>query len=143
MARGFGQLRRRGRARAVARAALHALMLTLAAAGPTGCVFKRGVSQREEDTVVIRVSNNHPLDVTVYAVHSGMRMRLGTVSTASTVRFQLSLHTISPTGELRLLADPIGTTRSTLSEPIQVYAGQTVEWTLGADLRQSVLSIRS
>ena len=109
----------------------------------TGCSAKRGLPHPVDDTIVIRIANNHPLDVTVYAVNLGMRVRLGTVSTASSQRFTIALHEINPSGELRLLADPVGSRRSTLSEPIQVFAGQTVEWVLAVDLRQSALTIRS
>lgn len=108
-----------------------------------GCAPKHGLPQREDDRIVIRIANNHPLDVTVYAVNQGMRVRLGTVSTATSERFELALREINPSGELRLLADPVGSRRPTLSEPIQVFPGQVVEWVLAADLRQSALTIRS
>jgi hypothetical protein len=108
----------------------------------SGCI-KHSVIPDEPDVVTISVSNNNPLDITVYAVNSGMRVRLGTVSTASTQRFTLSLHQISPTGELQLLADPVGSRRTMTSEAIHVFAGQAVEWILQVDLRQSSLTIRS
>ena len=117
---------------------LPALLLLSASA----CV-KHSVIPDEPDTITISVSNNNPLDMTVYAVNQSMRIRLGTVSTASTQRFTLSLHQISPTGELQLLADPIGSRRTLTSEAIHVFAGQDVEWVLQADLRQSSLTIRS
>ena len=111
-------------------------------AAPAGCV-KHSVIPDEPDVVTISVSNSNPLDMTVYAVNQSMRIRLGTVSTASTQRFTLQLHQISPTGELQLLADPIGSRRTFTSEPIHVFAGQAVEWIIQADLRQSTLTIRS
>lgn len=107
-----------------------------------GCV-KRSVIQDEPEVITVVVSNNNPLDMTVYAVNQSMRIRLGTVSTASTQRFTLQLHQISPTGELQLMADPVGSRRTMTSELIHVFAGQAVEWTLQADLRQSTLTIRS
>lgn len=107
-----------------------------------GCV-KRSVIPDEPDTIIIRVSNNNPLDMTVYAVNQTMRIRLGLVNTASSQRFTVSLHQVSPTGELQLFADPIGSRRGMTSEPIHVFPGQAVEWVLQADLRQSSLSIRS
>ena len=126
----------------IARRSLRATAIAMVLVSPLGCSMKRGLQQHEDDTIVIRVSNNHPLDVTVYAVNQSLRVRLGTVSTASSARFQIALREINPSGELRLLADPIGSRRPTLSEPIQVFAGQTVEWVLSADLRQSSLTIR-
>jgi predicted acyl esterase len=108
----------------------------------SACV-KHSVIPDEPDVVTIFVSNNNPLDMTVYAVNSGMRVRLGTVVTASSQRFTISLHQVSPTGELQLLADPIGSRRTMTSEAIHVFAGQAIEWILQVDLRQSSLTIRS
>ena len=121
------------------RVVVPALMLL---AAPAGCI-KHSVIPDEPDVITINVSNSNPLDMTVYAVNQSMRIRLGTVSTASTQRFTLQLHQLSPTGELQLLADPIGSRRPYTSEPIHVFAGQAVEWMLQADLRQSSLTIRS
>ena len=121
------------------RVGVPALMLLTA---PAGCI-KHSVIPDEPDVITISVSNSNPLDMTVYAVNQSMRIRLGTVSTASTQRFTLQLHQLSPTGELQLLADPIGSRRTYTSEPIHVFAGQAVEWMLQADLRQSSLTIRS
>lgn len=108
----------------------------------SGCV-KHSVIPDEPDVITIQVENNNPLDITVYAVNNSMRVRLGTVSTASSQRFTLQLHQISPTGELQLLADPIGSRRTMTSESIHVFAGQAIEWILQVDLRQSSLTIRS
>lgn len=128
------------RALRLTRAFLPALLLLLA----PGC-FKRSVmpSGDEADYVEISVSNNNMLDMTVYATYQSMRVRLGTVTTATTQHFTLSLHQLSGTGEFQLLADPIGSRRTLTSEAIHVFAGQSVEWTLQADLRQSSLVIRS
>ena len=127
-----------GRVSRLVRAVVPTLMLL----APAGCI-KHSVIPDEPDVITISVSNSNPLDMTVYAVNQSMRIRLGTVSTASTQRFTLSLHQISPTGELQLLADPVGSRRTFTSEPIHVFAGQFVEWVLQADLRQSSLTIRS
>jgi hypothetical protein len=119
-----------------------ALLLALVVA-PIACGSRRSLRTQADDSVIVRVSNNHSLDVTVYAVNQSMRVRLGTVSTASTAHFRLALHDVSPSGELRLLADPVGARRTTLSEAIQVFPGQVIEWVLAADLRMSSLTIRS
>ncbi|HEY1306146.1 MAG TPA: hypothetical protein VGF24_21480 [Vicinamibacterales bacterium] len=121
------------------RKGLPALLLLLA---PVACV-RHSIIPDEPDTITISVSNNNALDMTVYAVNQSMRIRLGTVTTASTQHFTVSLHQISPTGELQLLADPVGSRRTLTSEAIHVTAGQAVEWVLQADLRQSMLVIRS
>jgi predicted acyl esterase len=128
-----------GRVSRLVKVVVPGLMLLAATAG---CV-KHSVIPDEPDVVTISVSNSNPLDMTVYVVNQSMRMRLGTVSTASTQRFTLQLHQISPTGELQLLADPVGSRRTFTSEPIHVFAGQAVEWIIQADVRQSTLTIRS
>ena len=120
------------------RAAVSVLLI----AAPLGCA-KRSVIPEEPETITIRVSNNNPLDITVYAVNQTMRIRLGLVTTASSQRFTVSFHQVSPTGELQLFADPVGSRRGLTSEAIHVFPGQAVEWVLQADLRQSSLSIRS
>ena len=128
-----------GSASRLVRVAASALMLM---AAPAGCI-KHSVIPDPPDVISINVSNSNPLDMTVYAVNQSMRIRLGTVSTGSTQHYTLSLHQISPTGELRLLADPVGSRRTFTSEAIQVFAGQAVEWIIQADVRQSTLTIRS
>lgn len=138
MARRSREAAARGR---LVRWSIRASMVALLVAAP-GCV-KHSVIPDEPDTITIRVSNNNALDITVYAVNQSMRIRLGMVTTASTQRFEVSLHQVSPTGELQLLADPVGSRRTMRSEPIHVFAGQVVEWILQADLRQSSLTIRS
>src|SRR5690348_9697639 len=84
-----------------------------------GCV-KPSIIPDEPDTITIRVSNNNPLDMTVYALNQTMRVRLGTVTTASSQEFTVSLHQVSPTGDLQLLADPVGSRRTLTSETIHV-----------------------
>ena len=128
-----------GRVSRLVRVAVPMLMLL---AAPAGCI-KHSVIPDDPDVISISVSTSNPLDMTVYVVNQSMRMRLGTVSTASTQHFTVSLHQISPTGELQLLADPIGSRRTFTSELLHVFAGQAVEWVLQADLRQSTLTIRS
>lgn len=96
-----------------------------------------------EDVVFVRITNNNPLDINVYAVNLGMRHRLGTVSSASSGTFQFALHDVGSSGDLQLLADPIGSRRTTLTQTIHVSPGQTILWVLAADLRQSSLTIHS
>lgn len=133
----------RGNGPRIARA-LRVAISTVLIASAAGCVKHSIVPDDDgSDTITIRVSNNNVLDMTVYAVNQSMRVRLGTVTTSSSQRFTVSLRQVSPTGELQLLADPVGSRRGMTSEMIHVFGGQAVEWTLEADLRQSTLTIRS
>ena len=125
------------------RRGVRASLSVLLVGAALGCVKHSVMPDDEPDTITISVSNNNVLDMTVYAVNQSMRYRLGTVNTASTQHFTVSLRQVSPTGELQLLADPVGSRRTLKSEAIHVSAGQEVEWVLQADLRQSSLVIRS
>jgi hypothetical protein len=118
------------------------VLSALVVLAPLSCVRRSVMPDEEPDSVEISVSNNNSLDMTVYAVNQSMRIRLGTVTTASTQHFTLNLHQISATGEFQLLADPVGSRRTLTSEAIHVFAGQAVEWVLQADLHQSSLVIR-
>jgi hypothetical protein len=116
------------------------LMLVVLSAG---ACFKRSVMHQDVNgSITLRVANNNQLDVTVYVVNQGMRVRVGTVTSTSTAHFELPLRQIGSAGEFRLLADPIGSTRTVTSEVVHVFPGQVVEWMLAPDLRQSSLSIR-
>src|SRR4051812_32225294 len=128
-----------GRVSRLVKAALPRLMPLAAPAGPP----HHPAIPAQPHPATPSLSHNHPPHMTASLVNQSMRMRLGTVSTASTQRFTLQLHQISPTGELQLLADPVGSRRTFTSEPIHVFAGQAVEWIIQADVRQSTLTIRS
>ena len=118
------------------------ILLTLVALSASACRHSVMQQQAINGSITLRIANNNQLDVTVYAVNQGLRVRIGTVTSTSTAHFELSLRQIGATGEFRLLADPIGSTRTVTSEIVHVFPGQTVEWMLAPDLRQSSLSIR-
>ena len=108
----------------------------------SACVKRSVLNQDVNGSITVRIANNNQLDVTVYAVNQGMRVRIGTVTSTSTAHFEIPLRQIGSAGEFRLLADPIGSTRTVTSEVVHVFPGQVVEWMLAPDLRQSSLSIR-
>jgi hypothetical protein len=80
-----------------------------------------------ERPTTLRVRNQGFLDVNVYAVRGGQRVRLGTV-TGNTVQVlripSFLLNGITP---LRFLADPIGNQRTPTSEEIVVSPGDEVQ----------------
>ncbi len=109
----------------------------------------------ERTTVVVVDANRH--DITVYAVRSGYRRRLGTVTSFTSRVFTLPRTFLIPSGELRLIADPIGRRGSSLgltqrrpsaaprasyvSEPLLVNAGDVVEWRLENSLGLSSIFV--
>jgi hypothetical protein len=108
-----------------------------------GCSRAAQESEREtiyqaESELVIRVVNRSQLDAIVYLVHDGARDRLGTVTAASAGTFRVRSRQL-PSGEFVLLADPVGATRVSTSEPLRTSQGSEFTWTLESDFRGSVL----
>ena len=73
----------------------------------------------------------------------GSRLRLGTVTSMTTEAFVLPRNYLGAGGEVTLLAQPIGTTDSFRSAPVQVFAGQEVAFTIQNHLSISSVVIRS
>lgn len=88
---------------------------------------------------VVHVANNGFADVTVYVLQSGMRWRLGTVTGLSRGRFPLRLS--NDAGDVYLLADPVGGSRSYLSPAVRLQPGAAVDLRLHATLSMSSVSV--
>jgi hypothetical protein len=88
----------------------------------------------------VHVQNNNFLDVTVYAVASGMPTRLGTVTGNSVHDFVIPPSLA--TRDFRIVADPIGGSGTASTGSIQVGPGQTVDFTIGSILTNSTVFIR-
>ena len=74
----------------------------------------------------VEVVNLGFLDVNLYVVRSGSRVKLGTVSGNSTVRLEIPRSFVNPGLPVRFLADPIGSSRTPYSAEIPVYPGGTI-----------------
>lgn len=99
-------------------------------------------SPQEPDAATsVEVNNANSHDVVIYAVRGGMKFRLGTVTGLSSGTFEVP-GSIGESSRLQLLADPIGSTRPYLTEPIPAAHGRTVVWRLGTRLQYSTYAIR-
>lgn len=121
-------------------AAFRLVLLVLVAASAAGCFRSRG--GLPEDEITIEVENRNYLDVTIYAVSGGGRIRIGDVTGTGTKSFAVALRRVSPTGELRLQVDPVGSRRTWTSGSLQVFAGQTIELRVESEVTRSTYSIR-
>ena len=101
------------------------------AAGPEGI----GHGQTE-----LLVENNNWQDMALYVLRSGTRVRVGSVPSFSKARIPLSDAVIG-SGEIQLLADPIGSSRRFVTEPIVVQPGQQVRFRLENNLAVSSYSV--
>jgi hypothetical protein len=87
--------------------------------------------------VGVEVSNHNWMDIVIYAVSGGNRVRLGTVTTGLDGRFSLPKSMNVQTGNLFLEAHPIGSGEVFRSDPIMVNPGSRILWSLENQLSLS------
>ncbi|HEX2167768.1 MAG TPA: hypothetical protein VHG09_11105 [Longimicrobiales bacterium] len=95
-----------------------------------------------DDRTVIQVANNNWSDMTIYLMRNGQRQRLGTVTSQSSEVFVVPTAIISTAADIRLVADPIGSSRTFTSPAIVLTPGQKAEWQLENSLALSSMWIR-
>ena len=78
----------------------------------------------------LQVQNRAYLDMTIYAYRSSQRTRLGIATGNATTTFTIPQTLIFGATPLRFQADPIGGTRSPVSQEIQVSPGDVVVLTI-------------
>jgi len=78
----------------------------------------------------VRVENQGFSDMTIYAIRSGQRVRLGIAPGNSTTPFTIPANLIFGATPLRFLADPIGSNRTPVSDEITVQPGDQVRLVL-------------
>lgn len=89
----------------------------------------------------VRVTNSNWADMTVYVERAGMRVRLGSVTSMGSRSFQLPRSIVNATGDIRLVADPIGSRDVHVTAPVQVWAGQTVDFKIENHLAISSIAV--
>ena len=95
------------------------------------------MAQVDRAPITVEVFNNNWSDMAVYAVYSGTRYRLATVTTGTSEKFTLPDFLNADVRELALLADPIGGNAAVLSDPLYLNPGDEVEWHLQNQLSLS------
>jgi hypothetical protein len=78
----------------------------------------------------LQVDNQGFSDMVIYAVSGGQRVRLGLATGHSTRMFTLPRYLVRGSGTLRFLADPVGGTRTPVSEEMTVQPGDLVTITI-------------
>jgi hypothetical protein len=109
-------------------------------AGSIGCASAFVDPGRNALPAYIKVQNDNWLDINVYAVRWDSRFRLGTITGLSTgyVRLPDALYA---DGSIRLLADPIGSSETYLTETIPISRGEWIEFSVHNVLRQSYYAV--
>lgn len=124
------------------RAAAVVVILTIVVTAACARALKgnKGDSTFIEAETTILVENHNWLDMVVYAVRSGTRLRLGAVTTGSSAEFQLPSGFASGAA-IRLVADPVGSRRSYSTEPILLSPGRQLQFRVENNLAMSSVSV--
>ena len=79
---------------------------------------------------MLQVENQGFSDMVIYVVNDAQRVRLGLATGNSSKSFTIPNYLIRGAGPLRFLADPVGGTRTPVSEEITVQPGDIVSLTI-------------
>jgi|SwirhirootsSR2_FD_contig_41_5060889_length_534_multi_16_in_0_out_0_1 hypothetical protein len=120
-------------------AAALAAVTTLSACAPT--TTTSGLANAKPTGSELVVENNNWQDMALYVLRAGSRWRVGSVPSFTKARFVLSETLIGGTGEIQLMADPIGSSARFVSEPMIVQPGQQVRFRLENNLAVSSYSV--
>ena len=116
-------------------------LLTSACSSATYPAADRAAARRS--ITQLEVTNHNWMDVTVYAHSYSQRVRIGTVTSGSTGRFTLPRNFTLSSGDVRLEADPVGSSEVFMSEPIMVTPGTTIVWKVENHIALSSYHVRS
>ena len=108
------------------------LTLSIAACAKTATTSTNANASAETiEPTYVKVENRSFTDMNIYVIRSaGQRIRLGMVSGASNATFQIPQGLLFGTTALRFLADPIGSSRTPVSDEIGIRPGDTVTLTI-------------
>ncbi len=126
---------------------IHALLpALLIAVSASACAANTGAASGPlppmQETASVHVTNSNWADMNVYAYRGGTRVRLGTVTTMATRVFSIPRALMNGDGDVRLVADPIGSRQSHVAPPVQVWPGQTVVFRIENQVAISSVSVR-
>jgi hypothetical protein len=130
-------LRARARGARSSRIAVLTLMLsfsTLALGSACSGNTKEDQDAEPVQATMLKVNNQAFLDMTIYVYRSSQRIRLGTANGNSTSRFVIPSNLIFGSTPLRFQADPIGRSRTPVSQEITVSPGDEVILTIPPSL---------
>lgn len=99
------------------------------------------VASSANTPATVKVANYNWLDVNVYAVQGGTRVRLGSVTSMSSGTFQLPSRFLQQSNPVRLMVDPIGSTEGYMTDGILVQGGQQISFSVQNALQFSSISV--
>ena len=102
----------------------------IAVTAATACASAGAGNYIPQERTAIRVDNQSFADMTVYALRSSQRVRLGLAPGHSNTIFEVPRTLISGLTPLRFIANPIGGNHAEVSEEITVAPGDSVVMTI-------------
>jgi hypothetical protein len=115
-----------------------ATVAMLGACAPAAEQAELGSPERETTLIV---QNNNWHDMVIYVVTGSQRARIGSVNSMSTTRFRITDSLAGGFGQLRLLADPIGSNRAYALPIINVVPGSEVQVRIENNIAASSYSV--
>ena len=122
-------------ARTAARTATLALSLAAVLAVPA-CAGRQGenagepTERAEPEPTTLVVQNRNFSDMTIYVLRGGQRIRLGLANGNRATRFTIPSNLIFGIATLQFLADPVGSSRTPVSQEIRVTEGDEITLTI-------------
>lgn len=103
------------------------LTLLLLSLGILGCANRQEEPlPPRQPSASVRVDNRSPTQVTVYAVRSGQRVRLGVASGSATTLLRIPESLLLGASPLRFQMDPLGGNRRSTSYEMTILPGDQV-----------------
>lgn len=121
----------------------HSLVAAAIALGCAACApaTEQASLSHFESQTSLHVDNNNWQEMTIYVMRGASRVRLGSVRGMSKADFRITDTMVNGLGEVRILADPIGSERGYVSPVINVVPGARVALTLQSHLPISYFSV--
>jgi hypothetical protein len=94
------------------------------------CAGKSGPAPTPDNPAVLEVENRGFADMVIYAISGSQRLRLGLATGNSTKSFTIPNSILRGAGTLRFLADPVGGSRTPVSDELSVEPGEVVTLTI-------------
>jgi hypothetical protein len=100
---------------------------------------ERNTAQDPNTPVLVEIESHFQGDVVIYLMRGSQRERLGMVTALSGAAFTFPYRRLGTSGSSRLLAYPIAGASAYASDPLYIQPGQSLKWTLEAELSRSSL----
>ena len=104
----------------------HRILFAAAVALLAGCASLRNAYVPTGPETTVKVDNQAFLDMTIYVMRGSERVRLGIAPGSGTATFVIPRDVVQTAMPVRFIADPIGSSRASISEEISVRPGDEV-----------------